>query len=205
MSTDTHQAQGRLTDRSHTDKIGDGNTQDVGYFRKAGCDIDHDVVIAVAEVMDRLLVINEHHSTICICNLKKLNEVEIREHNQFKIQNRFAALENFDKSGATYRSSNNIRTPTFQLKNVYFSMNGSSIKHGLMNNDHSLSIKGSSLNCRGCMIQVIIMQIICTLQDVKLVDITETNSGNFGQVKLMNLKQTIRTRISKASPGHQLI
>jgi hypothetical protein len=84
------------------------------------------VVVAVAEVMDRLLVINEHHNTIHICKLKKLNEVEIREHYQFNIPKWCAALENFDKSGAIYRSSNNIRTPKSQLKKVYFSMNGSS-------------------------------------------------------------------------------
>jgi hypothetical protein len=104
---------------------------------------------------------------------KKFNEVEIREHNQFKISNWFAALENFDDSEAIYRSSNNIRTPKSQLKKIYFIVNG------------------SSLHCSGCMIQAIIMQIIHTLQDMKLADIAETNCGNFGQVKLMNLKQTV--------------
>jgi hypothetical protein len=46
------------------------------------------------------------------------------------------------------------------------------------------------------------MQIIHTLQDMKLVDTAEKKGGNFWQVKLMNLKQTVRTRISEASLGH---
>jgi hypothetical protein len=40
---------------------------------------------------------------------------------------------------------------------------------------------------------------------MKLADIAETNCGNFGQVKLMNLKQTVWTRISEICLGHQWI
>jgi len=89
--------------------------------------------------------------------------MEVRKHHQLKISNQFVALENLDDSGAINRASNNIRTPKSQLKKVYISMNGSSIKHGLMNNDQSLSIKGSSLHCSDCMIQAVLMQIICIL------------------------------------------
>jgi len=87
--------------------------------------------------------------------------VEVREHHQLKISNRFAALENLDDSGAIKQSSKNIRTPKSQLKKVYISTNGSSIQHGLMNNDQTLSIKGSSIHYSGCMIQAILMQITC--------------------------------------------
>jgi len=120
--------------------------------------------------------------------------MEVRIYDQLKISNRFAALENLDDSATINCSSNNIRTQKSQLKKVCISTNGSSIQHGLMNNNQTLSIKRSSLHCSGCMIQATLMQIICILSDVKLVDIAETNSGNCGQVKLMNLKQTVRTK-----------
>jgi hypothetical protein len=92
-----------------------------------------------------------------IFSLKKLNELEVRKLQQLKISNRFAALENLDDSKAINWSSNNIRTQKSQLKKVYINMNGSSIQYGLMNSDQTLSIKGSSLHCSGCIIQAILM------------------------------------------------
>jgi hypothetical protein len=65
-------------------------------------------------------------------------------------------------------------------------MNGSSINHGLMKTIQNLYIKGRSLNCNIYRIQAKLIQCICTIEDIELIDILGTRSRNFLRVKLMS-------------------
>ncbi|PNF34643.1 hypothetical protein B7P43_G05860 [Cryptotermes secundus] len=69
---------------------------DVRSFRAADCDTDHYLV--VAKVTERLVVSKQttHRVHMERFNLKKLNEVDVKERYCVEISNRFAALENLD-------------------------------------------------------------------------------------------------------------
>ena len=54
-------------------------------------------------------------------DLRKLNELEVREQYQIEITNRFAALENSDNDGDVNRTSENIKEKrTDTKKEIYY-------------------------------------------------------------------------------------
>jgi len=82
---------------------------DVRKFRGADCDTDHYLVIA--KVRERLAVGYQAARTFDRqrFNLRKLNEPEVREHNQIEITNRFAALENLNDDEDVNRTWENSK------------------------------------------------------------------------------------------------
>jgi hypothetical protein len=74
------------------------NILDVRSFRGAGCDIDHYLV--VAKLRERISVCKRARQNFDVerFDLKKLNDVEVKEKYQIEISNRFAALESLDES-----------------------------------------------------------------------------------------------------------
>jgi hypothetical protein len=72
------------------------NVLDVRSFRAADCDSDHCQV--VAKVWEKLAVNKQrsHRFHMERFNLKKLNDVELKEQFRVEISNRFPALEDFD-------------------------------------------------------------------------------------------------------------
>jgi hypothetical protein len=69
---------------------------DVRLFRAADCDINHHLV--VAKVRERLAFSKQTTHSVYMerFNLKKLNEVEVKEQYRFEISNKFAAFENLN-------------------------------------------------------------------------------------------------------------
>jgi lipoate-protein ligase A len=80
------------------DKRRHSNILDVRSFRGADCDTDHCLV--VAKLRERISVSKRTKQNFDLerFDLKKLDDVEIKEKYQVKISNRFAALENLDES-----------------------------------------------------------------------------------------------------------
>jgi hypothetical protein len=72
------------------------NVLDVGSFRTADCDSDHNLV--AAKVRERLAVNKQRSQRYHMerFNLKNLNEVEGKEQFRVEVSNRFAALEHLD-------------------------------------------------------------------------------------------------------------
>jgi len=82
---------------------------DVQSFRRAHCDTDHYLV--VAEFRERLTVSKKAAQKFDVekFNLRKLNELEVREWYQIKISNRFDAMENLNDSEDINRAWKNIK------------------------------------------------------------------------------------------------
>jgi hypothetical protein len=82
---------------------------DVRSFREADCDTDHYLV--VVKVRERLAVSKRAAQKVDIerFNVKKLNEVDVKEQYHVTIRNKFAALENLEDSGDINGAWDNIR------------------------------------------------------------------------------------------------
>jgi hypothetical protein len=80
------------------DKRRHSNILGVLSFRGADCDTDHCLV--VAKLRDRISVSKRARQNFDLetFDLKKLNDVEVKEKYQVEISNRFAALESLDES-----------------------------------------------------------------------------------------------------------
>jgi hypothetical protein len=85
---------------------------DVRSFRAADCDTDH--YLLVANVRERPAVSKQTTHTVHTqrFNLKKLNEIESKQHYRVEISNRFAALENLDTGVNINRVWETIRENT---------------------------------------------------------------------------------------------
>jgi len=79
---------------------------DVRSFRGADCDTDHYLVIA--NIWERLAV-GKQAAQRQRFSLKKLTEPGVREHYQFEITNRFAALENLNNNEDVSRTWEHIK------------------------------------------------------------------------------------------------
>jgi hypothetical protein len=80
------------------DKIRHSNILDVCSFRGADCNTDHCLV--VAKLRERISVSKQARQNFDLArfDLKKLNDVEVKEKYQAEISSRFAALESLDES-----------------------------------------------------------------------------------------------------------
>jgi hypothetical protein len=80
------------------DKRRHSNILDVRSFRGADCDTDHCLV--VAKLRETILVSKRARQTFDLerFDLKRLNEVEVKEEYQVETTNRFSALESLDES-----------------------------------------------------------------------------------------------------------
>jgi hypothetical protein len=97
------------TDHVLVDRRRQSSILDVRSFRGANCDMDHYLV--AAKLRERLSVIKRVAQKFDMhrFDLRKLNDVEVKEQYQVKITNRFAALEKSDDNVDLNRAWENIR------------------------------------------------------------------------------------------------
>jgi hypothetical protein len=137
-------------------------------------------------------------------NRKKISELEVRKHYQIKISNRFAALENLNVSEDINRAWENIKErikisakeslglyerkqhkPWFDEECSKFLDQRKQAKMQWLQNPNQSNAGNLSIVRREASR-----------------DFRNKNKG-YLKVKLMNLKQTVRTRISDTCMGHQ--
>jgi hypothetical protein len=68
------------------------------------------------------------------CNLKQINEEEVKEQCQVTIKNKFAAMENLIMGTSIWRGKVIERTLKFRPKKLSVFVNRSHINHSLMRN-----------------------------------------------------------------------
>jgi hypothetical protein len=80
------------------DKRRHSNILDIRSFRGADCDTNHYLI--VAKLMEKILVSKRVRQNFHLerFDLKKLDDIEVKEKSQIEISNRFAALESLDES-----------------------------------------------------------------------------------------------------------
>ena len=99
-----------------TDRRRHSSILDVRSFRGADCDADHYLV--VAKLKKRIVVRKQAAQKFDgeRCNLRKLNELEVKEMYQIEITNRFAGLENLNVDEDVNRAWETKRISKPQLK-----------------------------------------------------------------------------------------
>jgi hypothetical protein len=80
------------------DKRQHSNILEVCYFRGADCDTDHNLVVTKLREIIPVSKQARQNFDLERFDLKKLDDVEVKEKYQSEISNRFAALENLDES-----------------------------------------------------------------------------------------------------------
>jgi hypothetical protein len=171
---------------------------DVRYFRGAYYDTDHYLV--VAKVRERLAVIKQaaQNSDAERFNLKKLSELEVRKQYQIKISNRFAALENLNVGDDINWVWENIK------ENIKISAKASlglyeRKQHKPWFNEEWSKFLDQRKQAKMQRLQNPNQINVGNLSNVR--HEASRHSGtkirNIRKLKLMNLKQTVRTRISE--------
>jgi hypothetical protein len=146
------------------DKRRHSNILDVRSFRGADCDTDHYLV--VAKLRERISVSNRARQNFDLerFDLKKLDDVEVKEKYQVEISSRFAALERLDKSFDINNSWESIREniKTSAKENLGYQKLKRN-KPWFDDERSKLIDNGSRLNYNGCKIQTKPLEIICKI------------------------------------------
>jgi DNA repair ATPase RecN len=113
--------------------------------------------VEVTEVRERLSVGKQivQKSNMERFNLKKLNDVEVKEEYWIEISNRYAVLDNLDDDNVDINRTGKVlqKIQKLQPQRIYVIMTSNNVNHGLIKSVQNYYIKGSRLNCNGCKIQ----------------------------------------------------
>jgi hypothetical protein len=171
-------------------------------FRGVGCVTDHYLV--VAKVRERLAVSKQAAQTFDAerFNLKKVSELEVRKQHQLKISNRFAALENLNVSEGINRAWQNIK------ENIKISAQESLGLHERKQHKPLFDAECAEFLDKRNQAKIRWLQNPNQNNGDNLHNVIREASRCFRnkkkeylKVKLMNLKQTVRTRISETCIG----